>query len=196
MRIMWIDTETTGIDPKNASVFNLGCLLVDNGKLICEREFWLNPLSDTILYNEETGKIHGFSKESIEALQPEKDGVRIYSSFFQEAKELFQLDGSKREKMYFAGYNCLFDFNHIKEQMARYGLKITDYFYDDPLFDVFVQAKNAVKRKMIPRLENLKLTTVAKSLGVEFENAHNALADIKATRSVATVLHTRGQPLV
>jgi len=48
----------------------------------------------------------------------------------------------------------------------------------------------------LPYLPDRKLGTVAKHLGVTLDNAHDALADIKATRQVAAKLHQLGVSLV
>ena len=40
----------------------------------------------------------------------------------------------------------------------------------------------------MPKLENHKLETICKIMGVELSNAHNSLADIKATKEVGDKL--------
>jgi DNA polymerase-3 subunit epsilon len=51
-------------------------------------------------------------------------------------------------------------------------------------------------QKALPYLPDRKLGTVAKHLGVNLENAHDALADIKATREVAGKLYKLGVALL
>lgn len=195
MRILWVDTETTGIDPLDSSIFELAAILVDNGKVLCERCFWLNPLSETIIYHEDAGKVHGYTKEQIESFTPEKEEVPIIASFFEESRELFQSDGSKRELCYIAGYNVSFDYGHIAALLDRNGYKMSDYF-KPVVFDVFEQVKRAGAAKRLPYLENRKLVTVAKSLNVVHEKAHDALSDIRTTRQVAIELQKKGIPLI
>ena len=97
---------------------------------------------------------------------------------------LFKPDGSRTEKLTVAGYNVGFDIKHLRALFERNGLNIDDYF--KPVnADVFEQVKRAGIQKALPYLPDRKLTTVAKHLGVNLENAHDALADIKATREVA-----------
>ena len=97
MRFMWIDTETTGIDTSDSAAFQVACVLVDNGRLIRERCFFLNPLSETIKYHEGAGAIHGYSEEEIKAFPPETEQVPKIAAFFAEARELWEKDGSKWE---------------------------------------------------------------------------------------------------
>lgn len=186
MRFMWLDTETTGLETTDASAFELAFILVQNGVVICERDFYLNPLSETIKYNEDAGKIHGYTEEQIKAFPPEKEQVLKIVDFLQSSVNLFKLDGSRTEKLVIAGYNVEFDKKHLKALLARNGFNYDDYFIDTA--DVFEQVKRASIQKALPYLPDRKLGTVAKHLGVNLENAHNALADIRATREVAKKL--------
>lgn len=186
MRFMWLDTETTGLETTDASAFELAFILVQNGVVICERDFYLNPLSETIKYNEDAGKIHGYTEEQIKAFPPEKEQVLKIVDFLQSSVNLFKLDGSRTEKLVIAGYNVEFDKKHLKALLARNGFNYDDYFIDTA--DVFEQVKRAGIQKALPYLPDRKLGTVAKHLGVNLENAHNALADIRATREVAKKL--------
>lgn len=195
MRFMWIDTETTGIDPSDSAAFQVACVLVDNGQLICERCFFLNPLSETIKYHEGAGSVHGYSEEQIKAFPPEIEQVPKITAFFAEARELWEKDGSKTEKMIIAGYNVGFDIGHIKALLERNGYRLEDYFIN-VIADVFLQVKKAGVQKALPYLPDRKLGTVAKHLGVSLENAHDALADIEATREVAKRLYQMGIALI
>lgn len=195
MRFMWIDTETTGIDTSDSAAFQVACVLVDNGQLICERCFFLNPLSETIKYHEGAGSVHGYSEEQIKAFPPEKEQVSRIATFFEEARELFEKDGSKTEKMIIAGYNVSFDIGHLKALFERNDYRLEDYFLS-VIADVFLQVKKAGIQKALPYLPDRKLGTVAKHLGVKLEDAHDALADIRATREVAVKLYKMGIALI
>lgn len=195
MRFLWIDTETTGLEVTDSAAFEVAMILVDNGKFICSRCFFLNPLSETIKYHEEAGKIHGYSENDIRSFPTESEQVQKIASFLKDARELWMKDGSKTEKMIVAGYNVGFDIKHLKALLERNGYKLSDYF-KEVVADVFVQVKKAGMQKALPYLPDRKLGTVAKHLGVKLENAHDALADIKATRSVAAKLHSMGVSLL
>lgn len=195
MRFLWIDTETTGLEVTDSAAFEVAMILVDSGKFICSRCFFLNPLSETIKYHEEAGKVHGYSENDIRSFPAESEQVQKIASFLKDARELWMKDGSKREKMILAGYNVGFDIKHLNALLERNGYKLSDYF-KEVVADVFVQVKKAGMQKALPYLPDRKLGTVAKHLGVKLENAHDALADIKATRSVAAKLHSMGVSLL
>lgn len=198
MRFLWTDTETTGLNPEDSGIFELGLILVDSTehvKTTCERFFVLNPLSDKILYHEESGKIHGYTKEQIEDLPPESEQVIKIELFLREACSMWQPDDSKKSKLIMAGYNAKFDYDHLKALLERYGYKMEDYF-ESFIADVFLQVKKASMQKAIPYLENRKLGTLCKHFGIELENAHDAMADIRATRLLAVKLQSIGIPLL
>lgn len=195
MRFLWLDTETTGIDPSDSAAFEVAFVLVDNGEAKCERCFFLNPLSDTIKYHEGAGKVHGYSESEIKEFLSEKEQVPKIASFLEEAREMWKKDGSMSEKLVIAGYNVDFDVRHLKALLERNGFNYSDYF-QPYVADVYTQVKNASIQKALPYLPDRKLGTVAKHLGVDIENAHDALADIRATREVAVKLHKLGINLI
>lgn len=195
MRFLWCDTETTGISTEDSGAFEIGLILVDNGKKIGERVFFLNPLSETIKFHEDAAKIHGYTEEKIKGFLPEVEAVKDIEKFLRDARELFREDSSCSEKMIFAGYNCDFDWNHLQAILNRHGYKMGDYFTGVKA-DVFTQVKKAGMKKALPYLPNRKLGTICEHLGVDLEKAHDALADIKATRLVAVKLHRLGVELL
>ena len=195
MRFLWLDTETTGLEVTDSAAFELAFILVDAGKVLCERCFFLNPLSETIKYHEAAGKVHGYSEQDIKTFPAESEQMPKIAQFLEEAMELWKKDGSKSEKLVVAGYNVEFDIKHLKALLERNGYKWSDYF-SDIVADVFVQVKKAGMQKALPYLPDRKLGTVAKHLGVNLDNAHDALADIKATREVAGKLYKLGVTLI
>lgn len=194
MRIMWIDTETTGLEVTDSSVFMIGAIVTENGVVLCEKTFFLNPLSETIKYHESAGAVHGYSEEDIKSFPAEKTAVVDIAKFFERARELWRPDGSKSEKMVIAGYNVTFDIKHLQTLFERNGLKLEDYF-SGVIADVYLQVQKAMGNAL-PVLKNKKLVTVADYLGVDLTNAHDAMADIRATREVAKSLNNQGVSLL
>jgi len=194
MKFIWCDTETTGLKPENAAPFQIAFIFVYSGKVNdrlikeeTERVFYLNPFDiPGIEYNEEAAKVHGYSKEKIESFEPSKIVCARIDEFLNTMSNFHE-----KEQMFFCGYNCKFDYDHIASLFNHHNLDFSKYF-NPHLLDVFEQVKNASSAKVLPYLENRKLTTVAKFLGVNLENAHDALGDITATREVAKSLSQKG----
>lgn len=198
MKFMWCDIETTGLDPKNAGPFQVAFIFVSNQKLNDKpvrdettRVFYLNPFDiPGIEYNEESAKVHGYSKETIESFEKSEVIVKKIDEFLKTSLEFRQ-----NEPMFFCGYNSKeFDWNHLVSLFNHWGLNFEKYFFPQKL-DVFDQVKKAGSMRKLPYLENRKLVTVAKFLGVSLENAHDALGDIEATREVAKSLAQMGVSL-
>lgn len=198
MKFLWCDTETTGLETSNAAPFQAAfifCFSHNTSEGIkkeeFERVFLLNPLDiPGIIYNEEAGKIHGYSEEKIRSFEPSKSVVCKINTYLQELNNY--KDG---EKMFFCGYNStIFDWNHLVSLFNHYDLDFGKYFFPQKL-DVFEQVKKAGQMRKLPYLENRKLTTIAKHLNIKMNNAHDALCDIRATREVAKSLAKMGVPL-
>lgn len=192
MAVVWCDTETTGISPANSGIFQvafLGVVIDDGKKVVHERMFMFNPLGGEIVYSGGTGKIHGYTEADILELPPEKEIVDNIVRFLLQLMTNFGRNPA--EKLDFCGYNPKFDYEHLTATFRRCGYDIEDYF-TGTLHDVMSQAKQAVRKGIIDRLDNLKLTTVAKSLNVDMKNAHDAMCDIKATRKVSGIFATKG----
>lgn len=193
MKFFWTDTETTGIETTDSAAFEIA-IIYRNGSKTATRDFYLNPLEGNIIYHEDAGKIHGFTEEQIKSFEPAKTMMPRITDFLKECLNDFNPDG-KEEKMFFAGYNCPFDWKHFEALLTRYTNYQMGNFFHEQMADVFVQAKKGKNMGKI-NTENLKLGTVCKSFNVSLENAHNALADITATRDLAIQLQKQGIPLV
>lgn len=192
MAVVWCDTETTGISPDDSGVFQvalLGVVMDGTSKTVHERMFMFNPLGGGILYHDSAGQIHGYTEEQVMGLPPEKEIVPNMVRFFHDLMTNWGREPA--QKMDFCGYNPRFDWGHMEAALARCGYRMDDYF-SGVLHDVQAQAKRAARHGAVPRFENLKLTTVAKSLGVGMDNAHDAMCDIKSTRKVSGILARKG----
>lgn len=200
MKFLWIDTETTGLDETKNRPFEVAILYVNNRKepdgrvthIECERDFYFNPLKDGIEVSKEALQITGFTEEKIKSLYPASEIVPKLEEFLRDTINHFGT--GKEEKAFLCGYNVEFDYRMLKAIFNDYGFNFDDYIQNHHM-DVFGQVKKAGDKRIIPYLPNRKLTTVAECLHVRLDNAHNALADIKATKEVSKSLHGKGVPL-
>lgn len=198
MKVVWCDTETTGLEPENSGAFQIAMLYkhgADPTK-VWTRIFYLNPLDEAqgIIYHDESYNTHGVSKETIEGYEKAADVMPKIANFFTEYSKSFKEDG-KPEKLTFAGYNCPFDWKHLNALFQRYTKFQMSDFFEPRTLDVYQQVKRARYMGKISTV-NQKLGTVCKSLNVSLENAHDALGDITATRLLAIRLDRMGVPLI
>lgn len=198
MKVLWCDTETTGLKTENSGAFQIA-MLYKHGlpkTKVWERLFFLNPLDEEkgILYHESAAQVHGYTKEQIEAFDKAEIVMPKIAEFFNLYCRSFSEEG-EFEKLYFAGYNCPFDWEQLDALLRRYtNYKMTDFFHEKTL-DVLEQVRRATEMGIINTV-NQKLGTVCKSLAVPLENAHDAMGDITATRNLGVVLQRKGVPLV
>lgn len=198
MKVLWCDTETTGLKTENSAAFQIAMLYKHGAdkKKTWERLFFLNPLDEEkgILYHDDAYKTHGISRETIDGYPKAEEQMPKIAEFLKSYCRGFSDEG-EFEKLYFAGYNCPFDWGHLDALFMRYtDCKMTDFFETKTL-DVFEQVKRATEMGKISTV-NQKLGTVCKSLNVPLENAHDALGDITATRNLGVTLQRMGVPLM
>lgn len=198
MKVLWCDTETTGLEPENSGAFQVAMLYkygADKTKA-WQRLFFMNPLDEEkgIIYHEEAYNTHGVKKETIEGYAKAADIMPVIATFLMDYGKGFADEG-KFEKLFFAGYNPAFDWKHLDALFRRYTeYKMSDFF-EPKLLDVLEQVKRATAMGKLNTL-NKKLTTVCKSLEIPLENAHDAMGDIEATRELAVRLQRMEVPLI
>lgn len=193
MKFLWCDTETTGLKTESAKPFQIAFIFVfsknEEGsiqKAETERIYYLNPFEiPGVEYSPEAAEVHGYTKEQIEAFPSAKETVAVIKRDLEDFMKFVD-----NEKMFFCGYNCNFDYEHLKSLFSVFEEDFSIYFQDK--LDVFEQVKRASEKKILPYLPNRKLTTVADYLNIDLSQAHDALADIKATREVAKSLTQKG----
>lgn len=200
MKFLWIDTETTGLEEDKHRPFEIAIIFVNNRKepdgrvthLECERDFFLNPFREGIEFSPEVTTVTGYTEEQIKNFRPAAEVVPVISEFLKDT--ITQFGTGPEEKSFLCGYNVPFDYKMLKVLFSDFGINFDDFILDHHL-DVFSQVKTAGELRILPYLRDRKLTTVAEFLRVNLENAHNALADIKATKEVSKSLHGKGVPL-
>ena len=175
----WIDTETTGLDPRNSGAFEVALLIYQGKHCVFENLYNLNPLNDEVKWDEEAYRINGVSEETILSYPPL---CGVVPDIVADLKKFMP-----PEKYVFAGYNCKFDFGHIEALFSRAGFTVADYF-NRRLIDVYELVKRAASAGLLPKTENQQLQTMTKALGIDHVAAHTAMDDIKATRRLYEVI--------
>lgn len=163
MKILYLDTETTGITANSAVIQFAGIIEID-GEV--KEEFNIRC------------KSHKDADISEKALEEMENIFEKYCSKFD-----------KNDKFVLVGQNIKFDFQKLHEFYTRLGNKYLGSWINFKLmFDTLavIQALQVVSK--MPILENNKLITWCNHFNIELENAHDALADIKATKELAQVL--------
>lgn len=176
-KILWIDTETTGTDCTKHGVIQIAALFEINGEIKSEMNLFKN--------------IHPHREEiDIEALLKNNRTIEEIKSFEDPYKVLLKFKNelgkyvnqySKPDKFVMAGYNVSFDMDMMRASFERSG----DSYFGSWFFWPVIDVKNEVAKRVAKglRLPNYQLETLCAHFGVNID-AHDALSDIKATRTL------------
>lgn len=159
-RIAFIDTETTGLNPKTDHVWELAVITIDDGKIVGNAIEQFNPGVASL--HPKITEITGITLEDFPAFPTFGTVAARWRDFIDEHDLC-------------ASYNTAFDLPFVYNLFARVGMQIRPRTWLDPLIWV---------RHFEQALPNKKLATVAKKLGISLENAHCALDDAMASAQV------------
>lgn len=150
------DVETTGLDPENCEIIEIGAVKICGGQIIEKFQTLVKPTSEiTPLITEITG-INMELVENSPAIEP------VIKDFFLFAKDCV-----------LSGYNVNFDMKFIQKAGRENGIK-----FENEVQDVMSLARQKV------RAGNYKLSTIVKTLNLTLDNAHRAFFDALATAEI------------
>lgn len=168
---LWLDGETTGLDPLKNDIVQLACIPVLNG---VKQTSTFNQYCQAINYNEiDPGAlaVNGLTVDFIKKQQTAEAMVNNLVVFARTFGVRFTI----------AGYNVGFD----KDFLAALFKKVNreQDFLEIFTGDLRDTMKRAKKLKAQLPTPNIKLATLAEHFGIPI-NAHDALSDISATIEV------------
>ena len=178
MKILFFDTETTGLDPIKQDIIQIAGLVEVDGKIVDEFDLSCQP----------------FSFENIEkqALETNHKTIEELKTFIgpKLVKETFcgilgkhcdKFDRS--DKFYPAGYNVKFDIDFLAQWFKKCGDNYLGSWINWRALDPypFLCAMDFKREISLP---DYKLSTVCGHFGIDITGAHDALSDIKATRQI------------
>lgn len=181
MVLMYCDLETTGLDPKKDSIVQLAGIITD-GKNEEEFNWNIKPYRPYELSHGARWKT-GFTEELLDSFPNQ---IEIYSQFIDLLDKYLE---GKNERIYFCGYNSTsFDMAFMRDWFEfNDNKKFGAYFYFPSIDAMHLAAFYLMGRRA--NMINFQLETVFEEImGYRMENAHDALADIKATRKLISKL--------
>jgi DNA polymerase-3 subunit epsilon len=178
MKVLWFDTETTGLDPVKNDIIQIAGIVEIDGDVKEEFNIKCQPINyDTI--SQDALKVHGISIDQLKTFQTSKDGKNEFLKIMDKYVDKFNKD----DKFTPAGQNVQFDVNMLREWFIKNGERFgSGSYHNYHMIDTVTLARTMSYEKVF-HLENHKLETLAKRYSIEID-AHNALSDIRATREV------------
>jgi DNA polymerase III alpha subunit (gram-positive type) len=163
LRIAALDVETTGFDPEQERVIEVGIVTFERGEMV---ERWGALINPGKPIPEEVQQLTGIKNEDV-AGQP---------SFSAFAKEIHR----RLQGVAVCAYNLSFDRSFIAAELGRAGL---GWPTDAPTLDPLIFARELQREH-----RSMKLGEVAERLGIKLENAHRAEDDAEVAGRVMYAL--------
>jgi len=178
IKTLYFDVETTGTDPSKHGLIQLACLVDIDGTIVDEGNWFIQPFEKDMI-DEGALKVNGLSLEKMkgfEFMKPRDVYFQIITLFGKHVDKF-----NRSDKFWPAGYNCGFDLEFLRVFFEK---------NDDSYFGSW-QNWRAIDPLPLIRylgwlgkvdLPDYRLATVCNYLNVQLGAAHDALADVRATR--------------
>ena len=176
-KILYFDTETTGLNPITCGLIQFSCIIEIDGKPLSKENMHIAPF-DTDLVEPSALAINGHSVETIKSFEPPLAAHhRLVKSLSRYVDQFNPTD-----KFFIAGYNVGFDLDFLANWFKKCNDQFLGAFINwikiDPL--PFLHHMHFTGKLNLP---NYKLATVCKHFAIPL-TAHDAMCDIEATRSL------------
>ncbi len=187
-KVLYFDTETTGLDAGKYGIIQLAALMEIGGEIVETFNMKFQP-HEGALVNPEALKVSGTDPEELKTRTSSSDAYREFLKFLD--RHIAKFD--KTDKAYPAGYNVTFDMQFLEAWFRHHGNQYGTGSYQnwkmlDPL--PLLRVWDFLGTIALP---DYKLQTVCTAYGIALE-AHDALSDILATRELlGRVMKTQKQ---
>lgn len=185
MKLLFFDLETTGTSPAKHGIHQISGKIVIDGVVKEAFDFHVRP-NPKALIEDAALEVAGVTREQILAYPPMEDVYRQIVAML--GKYVNKYD--KKDKFFLVGYNnASFDDPFLRGFFMQNGdMYFGSWFWANAI-DVMVLASDYLADRR-PEMENFKLATVAKFLGIEVDDAHlhDAGYDIDLTMRVYDIV--------
>lgn len=186
--IVLFDTETTGLDVFNDDIIQIAAVKMRNGEIVPDSELDIIIKMDGSKTIPST--LHGgFANPMLEEYEKRSLGTLERNQYFMESDEAFVFFIDYVGDAELLGHNINYDIhileNNIKRRAKNVRLKKTI------CWDTLKMA-----RMLDPNLRKHTLESLLETYSLEGINSHNALDDIRATKSLADYCYNKMSQLV
>jgi len=177
IKLLWIDVETTGLDPKVHEIIQLAGLFEIPGGVKEEFNYRIRPTKWKDI-SEEALKINRISMENLRSFPP---ASLAYHSFL---KMLLRWTSvyNPYEKVILCGQNVNFDYGFMKSFFKANGNDEWSSYVMHGKLELMTLAVLHELKIGDRVFQSHSLSSICEYLGVDINGAHDAMVDIKATR--------------
>ena len=174
---LYFDCETTGLSAIKNGIIQIAGIIEINNEEMRSFNIKIKPFESDII-KQEALDISGITLEDINGFEDPETAYNSIISMFDNYIDKYD----KNDKFIVCGYNVRFDIDFLKEFFVKNG---NDYLfsYFGQIRDPFPIIQYLSSMGKINTFNN-KLSTVCEYFGIDIKNAHDAMADIQATRSL------------
>lgn len=163
--LAWVDTETTGLDPKNHELLSLALVLTDQrGKELMRWHWKFKP--------------RWVERADPKALEVNGYNPDTWGPTVSIALAMHQFVNITKDAI-FCAHNVRFDYSFIAEELHRQGLKWEGYYstLDTVMLGWYTMSRSNT-------LNGVSLAALCSFYGVSNDGAHDALRDVERTITV------------
>lgn len=185
MKLLWLDTETTGLCPVKNALREIG-FIYENEKEVNEGLLLINPLTYKKSIDIDSYALE-ISNKTLKDLETYPDSEYSFYTFCKFLDKRFEVDNTR---FVIAGFNAKFDYEFLKEWFKdnKAEVEFNKYFHYK-ILDVF-SLVFILKQQNLIDTKNDKLETVCNYFDIPI-NAHDALSDIEATKKLYDLIVDR-----
>ena len=186
--IVLFDTETTGLDVFNDDIIQIAAMKMRNGTIVPGSEL------DIIIKMDGTKKIpptlhNGFINPMVEEYKKRSTGEQNENQYFMEPEDAFEFFINYVGDAELLGHNVNYDVHILENNIKR---RTKNLVFNTPVYwDTLKMA-----RMLDPNLRKHSLESLLEIYGLEGVNSHNALDDIRATKSLTDYCYEKMSKLV
>jgi DNA polymerase III subunit epsilon len=189
MKLFFFDLETTGVNPAKNGIHQISCEIVIDGITKEVHDWRVRPNPQAII-EQEALDVAGVTKEQILAYPPMKD---IYLQMIHTLSQYVDRY-SRTDKFFLVGYNnASFDNQFLRGFFLQNGDQYFGSWFWANSIDVMVLATQYLMDRRA-KMENFKLATVAKEMGVTMDESrlHDASYDLYLTKAIYEIVTRKG----
>ncbi len=187
-KILWLDTETTGLNPKRHGLREIGYILVVDGQVVKKDVLQIDPRTYKTKIVEIDNQALELSNVTIEDFDNYDDSAFAFDRFSPILEFIDKED--KNDYFTLAGFNVKFDNDFLREWFYDNdaGADFKNYFHYK-VIDVFPLVITLKHLGLIDTVDD-KLKTVCEYFDIPID-AHNAISDIEATKELYELIADR-----
>lgn len=185
MKLFFYDLETTGVNPGKNGIHQISGEIVIDGETMERFDFKVRPNPKCVI-EDEALKVAGVTKEQVLSYPSMQEVYGKIIGMLSKYVDKF----NRSDKFFLVGYNnSAFDNQFFRGFFLQNGDQYFGSWFWSNTIDVMVLASLRLLSKR-SEMENFKLATVARFLGIQVDEAklHDAGYDIYLTKSIFGIL--------